>query len=364
MLIVTCAIALGCKSKDTSPKPSPTPDPRQAVAVDAAPVIDAPPPGLATPKTRHGLIVFTTSTIQKQMGTEPLRLVDPDGGDPVIAAAAADGLVVGPHVIAGAHGMIDLRAPTLAAKPSKYSIQFVTPDDKLVSRCSGGIAEPFKICISDGDPQVWKDLYEEPAKGFHDTGVVTGAGRELVHGNYSQLSELPAFSIRIADKQRTEYPGLIRKDTELTYEPSYSPNGTLAATCMILKKDLVVTTLDGSAKPQAIQLDDEPIRCACKFSHDDTRLACAILYMANRSGVDALWMWDLKTKRKTLVAKQVVLDGFVWSPDDTHIAFVGTAGKPSRWVLRTTTLDGKSTRDLFSVDADTQTIDLAGWTAP
>ena len=359
---VTFAFALACKGKEAPARDPPSHPP--IVAIDAAMVVDAPRPALATPRTKHGLIVFTTSTVARAVGTEPLRLVDPDGGEPILALSTADHLVIGPHIIAGAHGVIDLRAPTLAAKASKHAIEFVTPDDRLVARCSGGVGETFKVCTSDGDPQIWKDLYEEPAKGFNDIATVAGAGREMVHCNYGQLSQLPAFSIRIGDTRRTDYPGLVRKDTEFTYDPFYSPDGTLAATCMSLKKDLVVTTLDGSVKPQAIQLDGEPVRCSCKFSHDNARLACSILYLGSRSPYDVLWMWNLETKRKTLLAKQVVLDGFVWSPDDTQLAFVGVAEDVARWVLRTTTLDGTTTRDLFSVDLKTQTIDLAGWTAP
>lgn len=366
--IVAISFVVACDKGTPAEPPSPTPPPGPQPIV----TVDAPPSTkeLATPKSKRGLIVYSIESIQSGQPIDrgPLTLIDPDGTTPVTTMIAAPrDLVVGSQLIAGRRGgdgepfVIDLRAPAIVAKKSVHEVEFMTPDGKLVSRCAGGISQPFKICVSDGDPQVWRDLFEEPKRGDDDIGVVLAAGRDIVHGGYAQLSKLPAFSIRIGDKKRTDYPGLIRKSAGYTIEPAYSPNGTKAATC---EKQLIVTTLDGSAKPQTIKLDAEPTRCECKFAHDDSKLACSILYKAEETGIDSLWLWDLKSNTKTQVTAQLAIGDFVWSPDDTEIAFVGVAEKPDRWVLRTSSLDGKTVKDLVTIEMRPHLIDLAGWTAP
>ncbi len=362
-MVFACVIALGCDGKST-PADKP-PEPKPLRSVDAALAVDAAPAGVATPKTKHGLIVYSSSTVvaNQPMVTGPLWFVDPDGGEPVKGPVAAEnGLVVGPHVIAG-HGSdgdfaIDMRAPTLVAAKSE-PVEFINPDDKLVWRCSGGIAQPFSICIADANGKNRKTLFSEAKKSDNDVGVVAAAGKDLVHGNYTVLSKLPAFSIRLGDGKRTDYPGLLRNAKDVSFDPFYSPNGTKAATC---GKDLIITTFDGSAKPLTIKLDREPVRCTCRFSHDDGQLGCSILYEAKESGIDSLWLFDLRSNQKMMLAKELAIGSFVWSPDDTQIAYVGTA--PKRWVLRVTSLDGRITRDLFNLDMETSLIDLGGWTAP
>jgi hypothetical protein len=365
MVMAGCLLACETTNKPRETPPVPQPPGPQPTVVEAPA-----PTELRVPKTARGLIVYSVTNIQpgQPIETGPLTLLDPAKATSVTTAiVGATEVKVGPHLIVGRRDssretfVVDLRAPQIVAKKAARYVDAITPDDKLVSGCFGGSDQVFKICVSDGDPQVWKDVFEEPKRGSDDLAVVVAAGREIVHGNYSQLSKLPAFSIRLADKKRTDYPGIIRKSNGSTIQPAYSPNGTKAATCT---KDLIVTTLDGSARPQTIKLDAEPTRCECRFSHDDSKLACSILYEASETASDSLWLWDLKSTTKTMVSKELAIGSFAWAPDDTQIVYVGVAPQPDRWVLRTASLDGKTVKDFVTIEMRNNLIDLAGWTAP
>jgi hypothetical protein len=232
-----------------------------------------------------------------------------------------------------------------------------------VWRCSGGIDRPFEICISDADggnkKVVLKEPYDPP-----NLGVIGAAGRDVIHANYTILGKKPWFSIAIADGKRTEYPDLLRRaksDDDVTFEPFYSPNGTKAVS---VKNDLLVTTFDGSVKPQTFAAPGKkkPTRAECRFSNDDAFMACALLPTASESGNDELVLYDLKANKVSTLAKDIAIGEFVFSPDGTELAYITLVDK--KWVLRTTTRDGKTQRDHFEIDGGEHLLEVVGWTAP
>lgn len=361
--------------KDSKPS-APPPEPPTPVIADRAIALDAAggsavTPAKATPKAKRGFIAYTTVDYDKDGKNTygPLMLIDAETGTAIETPIVhATDVVGGAHVLAGRSAndqkawVIDVRAPTLAAAPREQPVEYVTPDDRLVWRCSGGAEQTFTICTSNADGKNAKELFTEPPGPTKDIAVVEAAGRDAVHGAY-MFHTRPRFSIALADGKRTDYPDLGGKpETKVPNgtqraEMFYSPSAAKVAECA---KDLVVTTLDGSVKPQTFSLGAEPVRCTCRFSKDDTLLACSIL--ADVKGTEDLHLWTLATEKKAIVVRDISIGEFQFSPDGTELAYVQFKGEV--WSLRVSSLDGTATREVARHPSSRSILDVVGWTDP
>ena len=362
--LAVLALVAGCKDREpVSALPS---QPVTKVAAEAAAPMDA-VTSAAMPHARHGFLVFVARTYGADgvPGRSPVQLIDPDSG----AATALPveprfEVTVGPHVLAGqdvdtqAHWLFDLRSPTPAAVMRAEPVDAITPDDRLVWRCDGGAGEPFTICASDAIGSNRREVYREPAIDQPERVMAAGTDRVLA---VSTAPTKPAFSIALADGKRTDYPALLRAGAA----SFVSPNATKVASCAA---DLLVTTLDGSQPPSSFPLGGDPTRCTCRFSSDDTLLACSIAPAG--STVEVLDLWTLATGARVRLAPNIATGDFAFAPDGSALAYI--SDEHDTWILRTTSADGKMTKELLRLPVGVSAIgaargtlvDLYGWTAP
>jgi hypothetical protein len=380
-IAVVLGVVAGCKSDAAAPQAPTQPASPEATVTSPEPEPallppkSAKPDPIATPVATAGLIAYVKrkradSTVH---GHGALHLVAAEGGQPAVALGIDDAkdLVTGPHLVTGRRlgsnkqFVVDVRQPAIVAKPIDY-VDFVTPDDRLVSRCSGGAGAEFAICISDGDGANKRELLREPATE-QSVGIVAGVSSTHVFAHYSAKERYTTpFALAFADSVRTPV-AFAPPPNEYGVDPRYARNGSVVGACQISDKGIafMFASTKPKAKLQKVALGVGP-QCRCELADDGTRAACAVGLTkdgkpATREATGlryALVVIDLKKATATTIFKEAVFD-LAFSPDGKELAITVPAGDHDE-VLRVISIDGKRSRDLATIDSPA----LIGWLHP
>ena len=196
---------------ETTPKASPAPN----VVVESPPALPT-QTSHALPRTAHGQILYTDLTLEGStiVITGPLRALDPDAPMNVVTLQSLSSrdyllggnLVSGYDTTARQFWTLDLRTGrTLATIVSSHPVDGLTSDDRIVSRCAGGLDDDFELCTYDATGGNRTVVAREP--GIYDEAAfVVGAGGTRILGYYASRTK-PPWVFDLASGTRRDLPG-------------------------------------------------------------------------------------------------------------------------------------------------------------
>lgn len=325
------------------------------------------------PRFKRGLIVYSANRVEGDTIIRDAKLfaIDPEAPTKPIKLhdAAIREVVVGAHLVAGLDSATnkfwvrDLRAANSKPIVAPDRVDFLTIDDRVVSRCSGGLDEPFAVCTAMPSGADRRELYREAAS--KDTAVILGAGRSRVLAGYLLGSTKPAFSIARDTGARTDHSNLVRRGKQYTERPALSPSGDLAVTCPPDDGSgtILVTDLVGKRPVQKFVVGNLT-RCECAFSRDDRKLACSVLVTPTKpnpseGAPDQLVVFDLASGQRKTVSDSLLIGEFAFSPDGNELAHISTRDHGKKAVLAIVPVGGGPSRDLMETQPE---MELDGWT--
>lgn len=326
------------------------PPPVVAGSVDTAPAVTAPVDTVPVvtmsplPSSARGHILYSQLTVQGSIisGTGPLLAMNPDApANPATVQALSScdyrinsGLVGGYDTNARQFWSLNLRSGATSTFVTNLPIDGLTSDGRIVSRCAGGLDEAFALCTYDATGGGRTVVATEPGT-YGEATFVAGAGGTRVLGDYANLTKAP-FVFDLSTGKRHELAQLRRTANGYATRPIISATGALAAHCFVQEKrnSLVIAKLAGG-RDQMIDLGKLK-RCECKFSPDDTTLACGILPSKPGSSgkPDQLITIDLATGKQTLLSSTMLIAEFAFSPDGRELVYAAerTAGSDEYWL--------------------------------
>lgn len=313
---------------------------------------DARPDAAPRPSAARGLLVYT-------VGADQLGLVDPDtGAITAVTVPTTDGIVVGPHVIAGGVGLprswsLDLRAPTLTVARGEM-IEAIDADDRLIARCPDGSGGDYTLCLRERADEDGVYVHGRPRLPAPE--VVIGAARDMAYvaARVDGVDQHPSW-ISLRDGVRGEMVGLVADGPGVGW--AFGRAGGLQVSCG--GGTIAFTQPDrGGTTELAIATT---FACPCAISADEGTVVCTLYDTPNYKGIEP-YRWTIAFMLGT-----PVLTPYRWATVGPQRGAPVIAPDGGEWaamverqiVARRVLPDG--TRTIADVD---EAAILYGWTDP